>query len=114
MQSKALCCTIACGTGSSVPYTVGMTQGVCSRIHAAKALWLLGYPDQALQTIEAALTMATELSHPYTLWLALMAAIWIHHHRGDRLAAQNHVEKLLALAAEQQHRRWIKVANFLQ
>ncbi|RPI78469.1 MAG: hypothetical protein EHM41_24650 [Chloroflexi bacterium] len=92
----------------------GHEPGVCSRIHAAKAVWLLGYPDQALQTIEAALTMATELSHPYNLWLALMAAIWIHHHRGDSRAAQNHVEKLLALATEQQHRRWIKVANFLQ
>ena len=92
----------------------GHDPGVCSRIHAAKAVWLLGYPDQALQAIEAALNMATELSHPYTLWLALMAAIWIHHHRGDRQAAQGHVEKLLALAAEQPHRRWIKVANFLQ
>lgn len=92
----------------------GHDPGVCSRIHAAKALWLLGYPDQALQTIEAELAMATELSHPYTSWLALMAAIWIHHHRGDRQAAQDHVEKLLVLATEQQHRRWMKVANFLQ
>jgi predicted ATPase len=92
----------------------GHDPGVCSRIHLAKALWLLGYPDQALQAIEAALAMATELSHPYTLWLALMAAIWINHHRGDRQAAQEHVEKLLALATEQRHGRWIKVANFLQ
>jgi DNA-binding winged helix-turn-helix (wHTH) protein/predicted ATPase len=92
----------------------GHDPGVCSQIHAAKALWLLGYPDQALRTIEAALTMATELSHPYTLWLALMAAIWIHHHRGNRPAAQDHVEKLFELAREQQHQRWIKVANFLQ
>jgi predicted ATPase/DNA-binding winged helix-turn-helix (wHTH) protein len=92
----------------------GHDPGVCSQIHAAKALWLLGYPDQALRTIETALTMATELSHPYTLWLALMAAIWIYHHRGNRHAAQDHVEKLFELAREQQHQRWIKVANFLQ
>ena len=92
----------------------GHDPGVCSRIHAAKAVWLLGRPDQALQTIEAALAMAAELSHPYTLWLALMAAIWIHHHRGDTKAAHDHVEKLLALATERQHGRWIKVANFLQ
>jgi DNA-binding winged helix-turn-helix (wHTH) protein/predicted ATPase len=92
----------------------GHDPGVCSQIHAAKALWLLGYPDQALRTIDAALTMATELSHPYTLWLALIAGIWIHHHRGDRHAAQDHVGKLFELAREQQHRRWIKVANFLQ
>jgi predicted ATPase len=92
----------------------GHDPGVCSRIHAAKAVWLLGYPDQALQVIEAALSMATELSHPYTFWLALMAAIWIHHHRGDKHAAQDYVEKLLALAVKQQHRRWKNVANFLQ
>ena len=92
----------------------GHDPGVCSRIHAAKAVWLLGFPEQALQTIEAALTMAMELSHPYTLWLALMAATWIHHHRGDRQAAQDRVEKLLALAKEQEHLRWIRTANFLQ
>jgi predicted ATPase/DNA-binding winged helix-turn-helix (wHTH) protein len=92
----------------------GHDPGVCSQIHAAKALWLLGFPDQALRTTEAALTNATELSHPYTLWLTLMAAIWIYHHRGDKQAAQDHVEKLLALATEQQHRRWENVANFLQ
>src|SRR4029453_15428342 len=70
----------------------GHDPGVCSRIHAAKAVWLLGYPDQALQTIEAALTMATELSHPYTLWLALMAAIWMLLHPGDGKSTDNHVE----------------------
>ena len=88
--------------------------GVCSQIHAAEALWLLGYPDQALQTIESALIMAAELAQPYTLWRALTAAIWIHHHRMDRQAAQDRVEKLLALATKQEHRRWIRVANFLQ
>jgi DNA-binding winged helix-turn-helix (wHTH) protein/predicted ATPase len=92
----------------------GHDAGVCSRIHAAKAVWLLGYPDQAVKIIESALTMATELSHPYTSWLALMSAIWIHHHRGNRQAAQNQVEKLMALATEQEHPRWIRTANFLQ
>ena len=92
----------------------GHDAGVCSRIHAAKAVWLLGYPDQALQIIEGALIMATELSHPYSLWLALMAAIWIHRRRGDRQAAQDRVENLRVLATEQTHRRWIRTATFLQ
>ncbi len=109
-QSKTLCCTMR-RHGQLGSVYGGHDPGVCSRIHAAKAVWLLGYPNQALQTIEAALTMAVKLSHPYTSWLALMAAIWIYHHCGDRRAAQDHVEKLLALATEQQHRRWIKVAN---
>ncbi|MEX0804630.1 MAG: AAA family ATPase [Candidatus Binatia bacterium] len=88
--------------------------GVCSRIHAAKAVWLLGYPDQALQAIEDALSIARGLSHPYTLGFALNAAIWIHHQRRERQAAQDRVEKLLALATEQEHRRWLRLANFLQ
>lgn len=88
--------------------------GVCSRIHAAKAVWLLGYPDQALQAIEDALSIAMGLSHPYTLGFALNAAIWIHHQRRERQAAQDRVEKLLALATEQEHRRWLRLANFLQ
>lgn len=92
----------------------GHDPGVCSQIHAAKARWLLGYPDQALQTVEAALNMATELSHPYSLWLALMAAIWIHHHRGDRQAARNQMEALQVLATEQENRRWMRTANFLE
>ena len=41
---------------------------------------------------EAAVPMATELRHPYTSWLVLLAAVWIHHHRGDRQAAQDRVE----------------------
>ena len=92
----------------------GHDPGVCSQIHAAKAEWLLGYPDQALQTIEGALTMAMELSHPYTLWLTLMAAIWIHHHRGDKQAAQDRVESLRVLATGQEQRRWIRTTDFLQ
>jgi predicted ATPase len=43
-----------------------------------------------------------------------MAAIWIHYHRGDRQAAQDRVKNLWVLAAEQEHRRWIRTANFLQ
>lgn len=92
----------------------GHDTGVCSRIHAAKAVWLLGYPDQALQRIEGALIMATELSHPYTLWLALTAAVWMHQHRGESQGAQGALEKLLALASEQEHRRWMRAATFLQ
>jgi predicted ATPase len=38
----------------------------------------------------------------------------IVHHRGDRQAAQDRVESLRLLATEQEHRRWIRTANFLQ
>ena len=44
-----------------------MTQGWPASRYAAWALWLLGYPDQALQRSHEALTLAQELSHPFSL-----------------------------------------------
>jgi hypothetical protein len=35
--------------------------------HATGALWRLGYPEQALQRSHEALTLACELSHPFSL-----------------------------------------------
>ena len=37
------------------------------RVFAALALWVLGYPDQALQRGQEAITLARELSHPFSL-----------------------------------------------
>jgi hypothetical protein len=34
-------------------------------------LWYLGYPDQALQMGQQALTLAQDLSHPFSLAFAL-------------------------------------------
>ena len=92
----------------------GHDAGVCSRIHAAKTAWLLGYPDEALRRIESALMMATDLAHPYTVWLALTATMWIYYHVGEYQGAEDALEKLLALAREQQHGRWMRAASFLQ
>jgi hypothetical protein len=45
----------------------GQDSGVTCRLFGALCLWLLGYPDQARQGNEAALTHAQELLHAYTL-----------------------------------------------
>ena len=42
----------------------GHDPGVCCRDFGALALWLLGYPDQALKRSHDALALAEELSHP--------------------------------------------------
>jgi tetratricopeptide (TPR) repeat protein len=42
----------------------GHAPGVCGLSHAALALWILGYPDQALQRLREALTLAQALAHP--------------------------------------------------
>ena len=45
---------------------------------------MLGYPDRALQRIQGARTLANELSHPYSLGLALGYAMPIHQYRRER------------------------------
>jgi predicted ATPase/class 3 adenylate cyclase len=41
-------------------------------------LWLLGYPDQAVQRADRAIAIATELDHPYSLAYALFHAGFVH------------------------------------
>ena len=42
----------------SPTFRAGQDPGVACEIHAAWALWLLGYPDQASQKLDDALTLA--------------------------------------------------------
>jgi len=51
----------------------GHDPGVCCRMQAAHSLWLLGYPDQAMASIQAALALAQQLAHPLSLSMALLA-----------------------------------------
>ena len=50
----------------------GIDPGVFGLSYAAWVLWSLGYPDQALQRSQEALTLAQELSHPHNLAPALV------------------------------------------
>jgi len=45
----------------------GSDVGVSAIAYAACCLWCLGYPDQALQHSQQALTLARELDHPFSL-----------------------------------------------
>ena len=65
---------------------------------AALALWFLGYPDQALKRSHEALTLAQELSHPFSLALALDWAAWLHQFRREGQAAQERAEAAIALS----------------
>jgi len=83
------------------PFVSGAGQdskGVCLS-YAAWALWLLGYPDQALQSSQEALTLAQELSHPYSLACAMNTVARLHQFRRERQAAQERAEALVAFSS---------------
>jgi predicted ATPase len=78
-----------------------MDIGMTCRIFAGWVLWFLGYPDQALKRSYEAITLAQELSHPYSLSFALYFTAELHQFRREWRLAQERAEAAMALAAEQ-------------
>jgi predicted ATPase len=78
-----------------------MDLGVTRRINLAWVLWLLGYPDQALQRAQEGITLAQELSHPFSLSFALEFTADLHQFRREWRFAQERAEAAIAISAEQ-------------
>ena len=68
--------------------------------YIAWALWLLGYPDQALKRSQEALAIAQELAHPFSLAIAQIFAPVLHQFRQERQITQEQAEAGIALATE--------------
>ena len=58
---------IKSGPARSRPFRLGNNAGPTCFTTSAFFLWTLGYPDKAVARAEEAVTMATQLKHPYTL-----------------------------------------------
>ena len=61
--------------------------GVDGRCGLSTTLYLLGYPDQARQRSQEALTLARALAHPYSLAAALSHAARMHRYYSEHQAA---------------------------
>lgn len=84
----------------------GEDPGLACRGFAAWTLWMLGYPTQALHSLEATLALAQQLGSPFNLAWALRGAAWLHQLRGERPAVKTHAEALMALAHDQDFPYW--------
>jgi class 3 adenylate cyclase/predicted ATPase len=92
----------------------GHDPGVCCRYHAAVSLWILGYPDQALQRMHEALTLAQTLAHPPSLASALDFATMLHQARREPHATHERAEALMALATEQGFAQQVAQATIMR
>jgi predicted ATPase len=81
---------------------------------AAPRLWLLGYPDQAVASSQAALALAQQLAHPLTLAIALYLAAILHHLCRDALLTQARAEAGMTIATEQGFPQQLAYATTLQ
>ena len=78
----------------------GEHPGGPGRCYLSFNLWYLGYPAQALQRIDEILKLAEEISHPFSMAWALMAACMVHQFRQDTRAVLERTETLITLSEE--------------
>jgi predicted ATPase len=86
----------------SQAFLYGEDTGAVCLIRAAWALWLLGYPQQALARLHEAVRLAQDLGHPFSLAFALADAAIVHQHRREAQAVQTCVEATITLLVEAQ------------
>jgi predicted ATPase len=79
----------------------GQDSGVMCGLLEALILWMLGYPDQALRSMEEMLVLARRQAHPLTLAVALLWSAMLHQLRREPQTAQAQTEAERALCAEQ-------------
>jgi predicted ATPase len=79
----------------------GEDAGVICHIHAAWALWYLGYPDQGLARSHEVLLLAQQSAHPFSLSFVLSYTAQLHQFRRDVRFTQEHAEAAISLATDQ-------------
>ena len=95
-------------------FTYGYDPGMACLSYASLALWILGYPDQALRSAEAALRLAEQFSHPYSQVHTLSWAAVLRQYRREGVGAQENAEPAIALSSEHGFPLWLAMATALR
>ncbi len=93
----------------AVPY-FGCDIAVQSLVFSEASSWTLGFPDQARDRVERALSLARQLSHPFSLCNALFFSSRADHRRGETIAASKFADAMFHLAHEQGFRGFSAMA----
>ena len=95
-------------------FRYGRDPGVDCRCYVAWGLWWLGYPEQGLEHIQAALPLAQALSYPFSLALTLIMAALTHQCRREMHTAQARAEAAMALSTEQGFPYWLAMGTIVR
>jgi predicted ATPase len=79
----------------------GQDSGVCCGWIGALTSWVLGYPDQAVHTMEQTLARARELAHPFSVAQVMLFSAQLGQLRREPHAALEYADAALELCAEQ-------------
>jgi predicted ATPase len=91
----------------------GYDLGVFGRCYTALSLWLLGTPEQALAQMHEAHILIQELSHPYSLAVALQQLTRLYQWRRDVPATLMWTEAMMTLSAEHGFGQFVSHARLL-
>ena len=94
-------------------FLYGQDPGVVCLAQYARTLVLLGYPEHALKQSQAAIALAREVQHPYSLVLAHYHAAVVHFARRDWRRAGDFVKATMALSTEHGFPYWFSSAQVL-
>jgi predicted ATPase len=95
-------------------FLYGRDPGMDCYAYASLALWLLGYPDQALQRNQESLTLAQALSHPFSLVFALEFSGYLHHFRREGQTTRERAEAAIALSTEHKFAHFLAMGTILR
>ena len=88
-------------------FDYGLDSGVLALAIGAWSLWYLGYPEQARKRCDAAVTLARQVGHPYTLAWALNAASWLYWYRQEGQIAYELADEVIAFSTQHEFPHWI-------
>lgn len=87
-----------------------LSSAVCIRMFLAGSLWMLGYPEQLPEQVEAAMALAQKLQHLPNKAYALGASLHQYHLTRNLPLVQEKAEELLNISQAEGFLLWIPVA----
>src|SRR5262249_45160013 len=94
-------------------FLYGQDPGMACLSYDAMALWLLGYPQQALQRGQAAVTLDEQASHPYSLAFARDWVARLHQLRREAHMTSEWAEATISLSTEQGFAQFLALGMIL-
>lgn len=92
----------------------GADAGVSCLFTMSWILWMLGYPEQALQRMDEALRLAQEISHVFSLTFVLTRTAILYQCLREAQSAQEQAEAAIVLATEQEFSYLVSHGRMLQ
>jgi tetratricopeptide (TPR) repeat protein len=85
--------------------------GVACRLYSAWALWFRGFPDDAVERMEAGLALSDRLAHPRSLAFARTWAAALHNFRREFDSADRRAKEAIETARKHSLSAWLGHAS---